>query len=628
VDFNACQDVKLAIKSSKENAFKSAIQSCNGDQQKIFRITDRLLGRTNQTILPNSDDPLSLATKFNNYFIKKIDDIRNGLNSTSSYSFGDFQSIVPDCFPSLSSFRPTDKAELEKLISNMNKTTCASDPIPTSFIVQHLPLFLDNIGCIVNLCLSTGVFPSTCKSSIVRPLLKKAGLDKDDLKNYRPVANLPFLSKIIEKVIAVRINEHLEKHSIMDKFQSAYRKSHSTETSLLFISEHIRRSIDRGGGSALLLLDLSAAFDTIDCDILMDTLENYVGLTGNTSKLLKSYISHRYQCVKIEQTTSKLSKLVCGVPQGSVLGPLLFCLYLLPLSHILKFHNMDYHIYADDTQLFMPFQSGDMQDTIDTFERCIGDIRHWMTSSKLKINDAKTELIFFRSPLSKLSTDDISIQIGNNVILPSDNVQNLGVVFDKHMTFEKQIGNVCKRTHFQLMNIRKIRTMLDDKSAALVIHALVTSRFDLYNSLLYGLSDKSLLRLRLTQNYAARILSNTSRYSSITPVLRALHWLPVRFRIRYKIVLFAYKCYHRIAPSYLCDLVIPYESVRLLRSTNKMLLTVPKYRLKTQGERSFSYAASFEWNRIPLQIKQANNIDLFKKLLKTHLFQKAFVVVH
>ena len=173
---------------------------------------------------------------------------------------------------------------------------------------------------IINLCFTSGSFPSAFKSAIVKPLLKKPTLDHEVLKFFRPVSNLPFLSKLIEKRIACRLVSHIKDNSITEKFQSAYKSKHSTETALLKVYNDIMNNIDQVRGILLVLLDLSAAFDTIDHDILFDILEHSLGISGLALKLLKSYLHGRTQCVQINGVISEFADLVCGVPQGSVLG--------------------------------------------------------------------------------------------------------------------------------------------------------------------------------------------------------------------------------------------------------------------------------------------------------------------
>ena len=242
-------------------------------------------------------------------------------------------------FPFLESFTMITSEELIKIISVMNKTTCSSDPFPSKLLMSHLPTIIDTITHMINLCISTSVFPLFCKSAIVLPLIKKPGLDPQVLKNYRPDSNLSFLSKVNEKVISSRILTHIADNDLIDKFQSAYRCGYSTETALLRVYSDIVTMVGKGNGSYLVLLDLSAAFDTIDHDTLFVILEKYIGITDSALQLLKSYFSDRSQRVLID-VMSGVANIVCGVPQGSFLGPLKFCLYLLPLGAILKYHGI------------------------------------------------------------------------------------------------------------------------------------------------------------------------------------------------------------------------------------------------------------------------------------------------
>ena len=184
-------------------------------------------------------------------------------------------------------FHPLSCDVLSSLISKLNKTACVLDPFPTNLLMSHLSYIIDIILCIVNLCFSSGVFPTPCKSSIIFHLIKKQGLDAEILKNYRPVANLSFISKIIEKAIATQIHDHLINNDIVDNFQSAYKAGHSCETALLRVYNDIVTTIGRGNGAMLVLLDLSAAFDTIDHDNLFCILEINVGICGNALKLIK-----------------------------------------------------------------------------------------------------------------------------------------------------------------------------------------------------------------------------------------------------------------------------------------------------------------------------------------------------
>lgn len=626
--------MKKAIDESKAQIIQKKITESSGDQKKLFKIVDSLLGRKGPMMLPEYDCPITLASTFNTFFIDKINKIRAEFplleHNLEPYSFGSMDSILPRCSIMLDKFLPVTKDELLKIISCMNKTTCDSDPFPTKLLMSHLSTVIDTILHIVNLCLSSGVFPASCKSSIVLPLIKKHGLDPEILKNYRPVSNLSFLSKIIEKVIATRILQHIVSNDIIDSFQSAYKSGHSTETALLRVYNDIVSTIGKGSGSFLVLLDLSAAFDTIDHDNLFSILTKYVGINGDAMKLIKSYFCDRSQRVQIDGIMSSIANLVCGVPQGSVLGPLKFCLYLLPLGAILKSHDIGYHIYADDTQLYISFKCKNPETSLIKLNNCISDIRAWMIINKLKINDSKTEFIVFRTPQTKQDMSGLSVSVGDSKILSSSKVRDLGVIFDKSLTFDDHISSVCKSTHFYLRSIGKLRNLLSREATAQLIHALITTRIDYCNSLLYNIPKNKLQRLQRIQNQAARILTRSRRAIHITPVLVNLHWLKVEQRIVFKILILTFKAYHGTAPSYLCDLVVRKGKSRITRITRAVddnLLIVPPLSKSCADsflERSFAYAAPTEWNALTTDIRFSSTLAIFKSRVKTHLFLKYF----
>ena len=413
-------------------------------------------------------------------------------------------------------------------------------------------------------------------------------------------------------------------HDLLEQMQSAYKPCHSTETALLKVHNDILCQLDKGQGVYLALLDLSAAFDTVDHEVLLELLESYVGIEGTALSLFRSYLTQRSQCVVVENVMSELVTLLYGVPQGSVLGPLKFCLYTLPLGAIVRHHGLQFHIYADDTQLYIAFDHKNPELAIDKLNACIADIRSWMIRNKLKINDGKTEFLVISSPYLRTELPQCKLKVGKSVIAKSCKAKNLGVMFDCNINMENHVSEVCKSLYCHLKNIGCIRKMLTDEAAVQLVHSLISSRLDYCNSLMYGLPNSSIQRLQRMQNIAARIVSRCPKYCHITPVLKSLHWLPVKARIHFKILLLMFKAVNGLAPHYLCEMIVGYVPVHALRSADKDLLVVPKARCKTLGDRAFSVAGPREWNRLPSFIKQIKSVQLFKKSLKTYLFSMYF----
>ena len=270
-------------------------------------------------------------------------------------------------------------------------------------------------------------------------------------------------------------------------------------------------------------------------------------------------------------------KLCFGVPQGSVLGPKLFCLFSKPVGEICRRHGMSYHSYADDTQVYHIIKPlGDWSDLARRLEKCLSDISVWMSTNMLKLNQYKTELIVFTPKQHAQKFNEFKLSFDGTVITDAACVKNLGVYFDKTLSMEQQASAVTKSCFYHIRNIGRIRSLISDDACKTLVCSLITSRIDYGNALLYGTTQSVTSKLQRVQNTAARIISRTRKYDSITPVLISLHWLPIEYRCQYKLLLYTFKAIHDKAPKYLQDLVELYSPVRTLRSGNETLLNIPK----------------------------------------------------
>ncbi len=558
------------------------------------------------------------SNDFMNYFTSKIDTIRDKIatmqpSATVSHQIVHYRSILyyrrgRNCINLLKSSKPT---------------TCMLDPIPSKLLKEVLPEVIDPLLAIINSS-SLGYVPKTFKLAVIKSLIKKPQLDPKDLVNYRPISNLPFLSKILEKVISSQLYSFLEKNDICEEFQSGFRPYHSTETALIRVTNDLLLSSDRGCISLLVLLDLNAAFDTIDHNILLNRLENFVGISGSALAWFKSYLSDRHQFVAVNEEVSYRSQVQYGVPRGSVLGPLLFTLYMLPLGDIIRRHGVSFHCYADDTQLYISSRP-DETHQIEKLTECIVDIKNWMTSNFLLLNSEKTEVLIIgpKTPTSNNLEHCLTLD-GCSVNSSSSSVRNLGVLFDSNLSFESHVSSICKTAFFHLKNISKLRPMLSMSNAEMLIHAFMTSRLDYCNALLGGCSARLINKLQMVQNAAARVLTRTRKYEHISPVLSTLHWLPTKHRIDFKILLMTYKALNGLAPQYLSELLSHYSPSRPLRSQNAGRLIIPRISKSTAGGRSFSYLAPKLWNNLPNTVREADTLCQFKSRLKTHLFNLAY----
>ena len=260
----------------------------------------------------------------------------------------------------LSCFIPTTQDEVKRLALN-SSATCENDPLPTSLVKQHVDILAPLITRIINKSLETGCVPDNLKHVNILPLIKKNNLGKGILKNYRPVNNLALISKLLEKFVVERLKNHLDIYDLWLTKQSAYCSFHSTQTASLRVQNDLVNSIGKKNLVTLALLDLSATFDTIYHAI--DRMSARFGITGTSLKWFESYLSHRSQCVQIENSTYVKKKQNFGVPQGSVLGPLLFTLCVSLIADITQQHNVGNMFYAGNTQLYVSISPRDVNNS-------------------------------------------------------------------------------------------------------------------------------------------------------------------------------------------------------------------------------------------------------------------------
>ena len=631
-----------SILNAKRLFNSSLISASSSNPRKLWNSINKLLHRKPMSQLPSSIDFKSLPSMFAHFFSNKVLKLHSTIKSHSTSTSPHFQpSHTP---PNLMLFTPVSREELSKLIAMSPNTFCDLDPIPTSILKQCLPVLLPTITDIVNLSLTTGVFPKQFKRSSVIPLLKKHNLDKEDLSNYRPISHLSFLSKLTERVVKQRLTHHLSSNHLLNSFQSAYTPHHSTESTLLSVHDHIIKAMAQQQITALCLLDLSAAFDTIDHSILIHRLSSWFGLNGTVLSWLHSYISSRDFVVNIKENLSDPFPLHQGVPQGSVLGPLLFILYTTPLSSLISDSSVKHHLYADDTQLFISFSALDFTLNIAHLKATIDNVSAWMSANLLSLNQSKTEFLLIGLPQQLSKVSDPTLVMPSNVnITPTSSARNLGVIFDSSLTFSEHISSVSKSCFLSIRDLRRIRHTLDYSTAQTIATSLIHSKVDYCNSLFLNLPRYQLDRLQLILNSAARAVSKTPRFRHISPVLKSLHWLKIDQRIQYKVLSLTYKTLQSQKPSYLYNL-LNLQANTSTRSSTVITLQRPPVnsRLKIT-DRSFTYHTPALWNslpkelRYPLSLTSSTNLlhstnhhllalspSQFHSKLKTHLFQQSF----
>lgn len=469
-----------------------------------------------------------------------------------------------------------------------------------------------------------GQFCRHWKIALVRPLLKKVGLELVS-SNYRPVSNLPFISKIVEKCMLLQFNKHCEDNQLLPDYQSAYREGYSCETSLLRLHNDILWNMEKGMVTAHVICDLSAAFDTVSHETLLHVLEKRFGVHRDSLRWFDSYLRPRSLRVTVGDSLSAEMNLSVSVPQGSVAGANIFTTYSSTLDDVVP-KKLNLNGFADDHSIRTAFDPKDKESipAVKTeLEEAMSDIKEWMNKVRLKMNDSKSEFILYSSNRIHVPTGLESLNVNGTEVSNSSVVRLLGAWLDKELNMKHHVKMKAKSASMNLQRLKKIRPFLTQDAAKTLVVSLVLSHLDYANSLLMGLPSSTIKILQKIQDLAAKIVLGRNKYSSSMEARKELHWLPVIARIKFKVLTLVHKCLYSKAPQYLRSLLEPSVPNRPgLRSSTYRGIRLNTLRTfkKTQAARSFSVEGPRLWNLLPENIRLIELHIQFRKELKTFLF--------
>ena len=610
---------KLCAKMSvaKQNSYYSKlIENAGNDQKTLFSVANNLLDRGKTRTLPEHTDALKLANDFNEFYINKIEKLRKSIPPCH----GRGQIEIPEFKGrKLSIFKPTTETEVKEIIKDFGIKTSPEDPIPADILKKVIEVAIPCLTQLVNKSLSEGSMEGV-KSSVLDPLLKKAGLDADTKKNYRPVNNLVFFSKLTERIVKKRLINHISENALQSHSQFGYKTHHSTETMMVGVVDDILKGFDNNQCTIMIFLDLSAAFDTIDQNKLVEILETEMGVTGVALEWFKSFIIGRTQRVKIGDEFSNVLEVLFGTAQGSVLGPDLFSIYVRNQPKIFQSCQFKSTSFADDSNGMKTFAI-EFQYNVCKYDiaTVMAEITNWMNIMFLKINPEKTEIILFHLQSHKEKVIIRGSLIEDQCIRYSKSVKNVGVWLDEHLTMDTHINKVNSHCYKMIKDIGKIRNVLSQKHTEMLIHSVI-SRLDYCNSLFFNVSRSNMYKLQKVQNAAARLVARKRKYESISNTLRELHWLPVESRVIFKILLLVFKCIRGMCSENLVS-KLKFKKYHC-RPDDYLKLETGKVLTKF-GRRTFEYAGPRLWNSLPLNIRTEEDIEKYKRQLKTLLFTDA-----
>ena len=613
--FLALRDDCSNLAMEKKKVFyRSEFTKHNYSSKSLFRFVDTFLDKEEGLTLPPSDSIKEVVNNFNDFFATKIKNIRSKFPDEG----GERDRTSSFTGKVLDSFSPASEEEILSILKETELKTSSLDPLPASLIKDNLDVLLSPLCELVNASLSSGNIDGA-KLAHITPLIKGKSLDHTDFKNYRPISNLSFIGKLIERVVLKRLNNHMLVNNLHMHQQSGYKKNHSTETLLVRIVNDLLIASTESKATVVMLLDLSAAFDTVDHNLLLSILEKEVGITGIALKWFRSFLNGRCQKIRISGEESHEIIILFGVPQGSVLGPVLFNIYIRSLYSKTQAQKFAIQGYADDHQVYKSFKSLDEYSMLaHEVPRCFQEISKWMTDHYLALNPGKTEVIVFGSPgvLTQLSikgvflNDDVCIRL-------SPVVKNLGFRLDNQLNFSFQVAQVKKGCFNRLRQIARMKRFLTESQLKRLVEAIVLSSIDYCNALYFGCNSTVISQLQLIQNRACRVIFGMRRRESVHEKMKSLHWLKVQERITFKMLLLVYKSFHGIAPPYLNELLHRNQSSSSRRESVHIPSTV-------SNPRAFELIGPKLWYKLPQFIRECDTIVDFKKKLKTYLFTSSY----
>ncbi|KAJ8711529.1 hypothetical protein PYW07_014674 [Mythimna separata] len=529
----------------------------------------------------------------------------------------DYLSALPTPSYSPFVFSEFSACDVKKSILSITSNAVGSDCISRKMLLPVLDIILPVICHILNFSASNGVFPCSWKDAQIIPLPKKS--NPSSFSEYRPISVLPFLSKVLERLIYNQLSSFLYKHNLLNPFQSGFRPGHSTTTALLNITDDIRSAMETSNLTVLALLDFSNAFNTVDYDVLLGILRS-LNISPSVIDWFRSYLLGRRQRICIGETLSSWCSTSAGVPQGGVLSPLLFAVFINSISNELV---SSYHLYADDLQIYSRAPLGNLSEAIITINRDLARICEWSKKYGLTVNPTKTQVIVVGSSrmVSRIDWTTLpQISFDNSIIPFSDKVKNLGIFIDKNFSWTAQLQEVSRKLYASAASLRRLRNFLPTATKIALAQSLLLPILDYADASYLDLTQEQLDKLERLQNFCIRFIFGLRKYDRVSDFRVKLKWLPIRLRRNAHILSLLYNVlFSPFTPLYLkkrfeflCN-----SHSKLLRSSENLRLKMPIH-TTTFFDKSFTVQAARLWNDLPVTIKRAQSLPVFKKLVRDH----------
>lgn len=595
----------------KKKHYKEKIEKYEGDPRNLWKVLKDITQTTpdKSAVEPEFMDK-NKANQFNKFFATIGTEIQKylGFKETASTS------LEPGVFR----FQADTQEVIIGLIDRIRTDVATGeDNISAKLLKDTKFTIAESITKLVNLSYSLKTFPDSMKKAIIRPIYKKNCIE--DMSNYRPISILSVVSKIFERSATNKLVKYLEDNHLLNGTQHAYRKGHSTQTCLMEVVEYIYKQRDQGKIVGIASLDLSKAFDSINHAHLLEKLGK-LGVSADAVHWCKSYLEDRTQKTKFKNHVSEESKVTSGVPQGSILGPILFICFTNDMASI--FTNCKVLSYADDTQLIVT--GSNKKQVKAQIEELIKTAQTWYTKNSLKNNTSKTEIIIIGKNMAdkKMPTFIEVIDEGKvSRLEPSKYIKILGMYIDDQLNWNQQTQKVRKKANNSIRNLHRINQLIPLKHRILLYNSLVASHYNYSDTVWSGCGVINEKKLQTTQNFAARSILGKSKHSSATEALKTLNFLPLKEKRKIHEAVYVHKALNEKLPKEIVQQYKSCEPIKHLRSSKFHTLNIPKHNTE-HYKRGPLYRTLKTWNSVPEKLRSDITTTTFKKNYQSYLIKQ------
>lgn len=593
---------KLSKQSKRQNVVNDLkAKSSRNDLKGIWK-TIKLASNISSNNQDNNSCTIS-PEEMNIHFSSVGSKIQVEVPVHENISYSDFLSSQPiHC--SFSNFREVSASEIDQYISSIPNNKAIFDQMPLRIFKSILPAILEPLTHIINISLTTGIYPSFCKYAQVSPIHK--GGDKNDANNYRPISILPIIGKCIEYFVNIQLTTYMEDNKLLTSQQYGFRKNHSTTYLMLDLFDEIFDSKTKNCKPGIIFLDIKKAFDTVNHSILIKKLE-YYGIQGIVIKWFKSYLSGRYQCTKVNGRSSTFLELCCGVPQGSVLGPILFSIFINDMVNACNLSKP--YLFADDGALL--FNDVDRKHYINVKIELL-TIMKWLDVNKLSLHTDKTKFMVFDS---NEQSDQISITMDGKSVSIGEckTMKYLGLIVDHKLKFSEHIIHITKKVTKRIGAMYRSKNLLPLKYRKMFANALMLPQFD-YLDIIYSKAGKSKLReLDILYKKVAKIALNVPTSESSISVYKDMKWLPLHLRRQLHLSAYMFRIINNQSPSNFMN------KFKFISGGTREGDNCNLYTQKTRTHKEFYYLGAKCWNILPRDLRDLNDVKLFTRAFKAQL---------